>query len=88
MGCVGELRDAGKRVSGVGEDGGEEGTDGETVVREAFIQGQRAEKWPAWEMSGERVPGGIASHVSAFCVSPLLHRGAGPELGGSSPGLS
>lgn len=44
------------------------------------IGGQRGGQ--PWEMSGESVPGVIASHVSAFCVSPLLHRGTCPELGG------
>ena len=44
------------------------------------IGGQRSGQ--LWEMSGESVPGATASHVSAFCVSPLLHGGTGPELGG------
>ena len=71
-----------------GQDGGEGGTDGDRVVREAFIQDRRAEKWPAvGDVGGECSRCDCFSCVCFLCVS-LTPRGNRSRAGGSSLGLS
>lgn len=62
-------------------DGGE-GANGDRVLREAFIQDLRAERRPALGGAGGERSRWDCPRCLLSCVSPLLHRGASPSLGG------